>query len=316
MTDLILHHYDLSPFGEKTRLALGHKGLAWASVEIPVWPPRPQTVPLTAGYRRSPVLQIGADIWCDTLLVLQELERRFPEPTLYPGGQTGLASILSWWADTTTFLPAATLATSVIGDGVPPEFITDRIAFMKHDFTKGASLRDLGRNRQRVSAQMGNLAGMLKDGRAFLLGETLSAADLSAYHTLWFLRTHAGAEADAMVFFPSEVRRWMERVAAVGHGQRTTMSPEEALRIAREAEPAETAGVAVDDPCGLAAGTPVEIQAEDANDPIRGILVAADTREIVIAHETPEAGRVHVHFPRFGYNAVADEAGAAGAKAA
>lgn len=316
MTDLILHHYDLSPFGEKVRLALGHKGLAWASVEIPIWPPRPQTVPLTAGYRRAPVLQIGADIWCDTLSILAELERRFPEPTLYPEGQTGLASILSWWADTTTFLPAARLATSVIGDGVPSEFITDRIAFMGEDFTKGASIRDLGLNRQRVAAQMSNLADMLTDGRAFLLGENLSAADLSAYHTLWFLRTHAGSQADAMVFFPGEVRRWMERVSAVGHGQRSAMAPEDALRIARASEPAATTGVCDDDPCGLPAGTPVLVQAEDANDPIRGVLVAANPREIVISHETPEAGLVHVHFPRFGYNAVADAAGSSTVKAA
>ena len=35
MPDLILHHYNMSPFAEKARLILGHKGLAWQSVHIP-----------------------------------------------------------------------------------------------------------------------------------------------------------------------------------------------------------------------------------------------------------------------------------------
>ncbi|WP_416358416.1 glutathione S-transferase family protein [Aureimonas phyllosphaerae] len=110
----------MSPFGEKVRLAFGLKGLAWRSVETPIWPPRPDTVPLTAGYRRSPVLQIGADVYCDTLLIFRELERRYPEPTLYPDGQTGLAAVLSWWADTTTFIPAASIATSIIATACRP----------------------------------------------------------------------------------------------------------------------------------------------------------------------------------------------------
>lgn len=42
MSDLILHHYPMSPFAEKVRLILGCKGLAWRSV------PR-STTPQAAG---------------------------------------------------------------------------------------------------------------------------------------------------------------------------------------------------------------------------------------------------------------------------
>jgi glutathione S-transferase len=62
MADIILHHYDISPYSEKVRLGLGLKGLAWASVELPVIMPKPDLTPLTGGYRKTPVLQIGADI--------------------------------------------------------------------------------------------------------------------------------------------------------------------------------------------------------------------------------------------------------------
>ena len=306
MPDLILHHYDLSPFCEKVRLAFGHKGLAWRAVEIPIWPPRPDTVPLTAGYRRAPARQGGADVYCATLLIRRESERRGPAPTLYPEGTRGLAAALSWWTDTTLFIPAAKLTTSIIGDGIPEDFLKDRIAFMKEDFSRAASLADLPLNRQRVSAQLTVIADMLADGRPFLLGGALSAADLSAYHVLWFVRKNGGAEAEAMLPL-APVIPWMDRVAAVGHGERRAMSAEAALAVARAAEPLPVGGF--DDPAsGLAAGDAVSIVSDAPNDPIRGTLVHADADEIVIRREDPRAGAVHVHFPRLGYGAVAAEA--------
>ena len=77
MADLILHHYDISPYAEKIRLAFGLKGLAWRSVIQPMVLPKPDLMPLTGGFRRTPVLQVGADIYCDTLCIAMELDRRF-----------------------------------------------------------------------------------------------------------------------------------------------------------------------------------------------------------------------------------------------
>ena len=78
MTDIILHHYEISPYSEKVRIGLGLKGLAWGSVEIPVIMPKPDLTALTGGYRKTPVLQIGADIYCDSQLIMREL----PHPEL------------------------------------------------------------------------------------------------------------------------------------------------------------------------------------------------------------------------------------------
>ena len=96
MTDMILHHYETSPYAEKVRLGLGLKGLAWASVEIPVIMPKPDLTALTGGYRKTPVLQIGADLYCDSQLIMRELERRHPSPSFYPAGR-GAADALAWW---------------------------------------------------------------------------------------------------------------------------------------------------------------------------------------------------------------------------
>ena len=77
MAEMILHHYSLSTFSEKVRVALGLKGLADRSVDIPPAPPRPRLAPLTGGYRRVPVLQVGADIFCDTNITLPALYRAY-----------------------------------------------------------------------------------------------------------------------------------------------------------------------------------------------------------------------------------------------
>src|SRR6202140_2473315 len=95
--EIILHHYDNSPFSEKARLLFGLKRLAWRSVIQPTIMPKPDLVPLTGGYRRIPVLQIGADIYCDTQVILRELERRFPQPTLFPEGYQGLGWASAMW---------------------------------------------------------------------------------------------------------------------------------------------------------------------------------------------------------------------------
>ena len=69
MNELILHHYPTSPFAEKIRLVLGYKQLSWKSVIIPMMMPKPDVVSLTGGYRRTPILQIGADVYCDSALI-------------------------------------------------------------------------------------------------------------------------------------------------------------------------------------------------------------------------------------------------------
>jgi len=82
MTELIFHHYPSSPFSEKVRLVFGFKGLAWKSVIIPMIMPKPDVIALTGGYRKTPILQIGADVYCDTALICRVLDRLHPERPL------------------------------------------------------------------------------------------------------------------------------------------------------------------------------------------------------------------------------------------
>ena len=94
MTDIILHHYDLSPFSEKIRRVLAYKKIAWHAVEQPIMAPKPELTPLTGGYRRIPVMQIGADIYCDTALIARVLEARHPEPSVLPAALAGSIGLI------------------------------------------------------------------------------------------------------------------------------------------------------------------------------------------------------------------------------
>src|SRR5215472_15324912 len=77
---------------------------------------------------QTPVLQIGADIYCDSQLIMRELERRHPSPSFYPAGR-GAADALAWWAEKTMFLPAVSIAFAKRPEVLPEGFLEDRAKF-------------------------------------------------------------------------------------------------------------------------------------------------------------------------------------------
>jgi glutathione S-transferase len=122
------------------RVALGIKRLAWRSVEIPRVPPKPDVMPITGGYRRTPIMQIGADIYCDSQCILRELQRRHPEPTFYPCGADGLPWALSRWSDA-MFDTAVRLSMGANADRLPEDFTKDRVRLHARDLECAGSLQ-------------------------------------------------------------------------------------------------------------------------------------------------------------------------------
>ena len=49
------------------------------------------------------MLQVGADIYCDTALICDVLEHIQPEPVLYPPHLKGVSRVFAQWADSTLF---------------------------------------------------------------------------------------------------------------------------------------------------------------------------------------------------------------------
>ena len=307
MSDPILHHYPPSPFAEKVRRMLGLKGLAWKSVTIPRWMPKPDLMPLTGGYRRTPVLQVGADIYCDTNLILPALERLCPSPTLYPNGSAGVAQGLAFAWERAMWVPTIGVLSHYIGDQLPAEFIKDRKeGYLGFDMSKAAMAPDLPRHLQAVHAHYGWLKAALASGRPFLFGDTPSALDLACWQTTFLLRKNCPAAVDELLGLAPLVP-WYDRIAAIGHGTSTAMTAEEALSAAQAASPAPVTHLQPDgDPAGLKAGASIVVTPDDnARVPVAGTLVAASASEVVIHRRDEQAGDLHLHFPRLGFDVLA-----------
>ena len=234
MSDLILHHYPSSPFAEKIRLVLGYKNLAWKSVVIPQIMPKPDVQALTGGYRKTPILQIGADIYCDTSLICDVLEHLAPTPSLYPEPGKGLARTLAQWADSTLFWAAMAYnlgpkgAADMFGN-TPPEvakaFSDDRRA-MSGSMTR---LRPADAAAA-YKSYLRRLSDMLDD-QPFLLGAVPTVADFACYHPLWFTRTRTPSVAGILDLTPAVVD-WMARMAAIGHGTMEKFNAADAIAVA------------------------------------------------------------------------------------
>ena len=236
MAEVILHHYPMSPYAEKVRKALGIKRLAWRSVTIPVIMPKPDLMPLTGGYRKTPVMQIGADIYCDTQCILRELERRFPEPSLYRGTDAGTANALSFYLDRTMFSPIVGMVFGLSPRALPEGFAEDRTKMMGRELNLDRLKAAVPMLLDQLRPQFAWLEAMLVDGRAFLCGEHPTLVDCSAHHLCWFISSNVSASTPPLGELP-KLHAWIQRMARIGHGQPTELSSQEALAIAKAATP-------------------------------------------------------------------------------
>jgi glutathione S-transferase len=304
MPEIILHHYPLSPYSEKVRLALGLKGVTWNSVEIPVWTPRPKLTPMTGGYRRTPILQVGAEFYCDTLHILRVVEGLGSSGLLYPKGQEALVKALGWWIEKGSFMNAVCLT---IGNmpGLPKELIEERRPLFRVNLDPEELRPKRALYLQRVNAHIAWLAQALSDGRKFILGADPSAADLSAYHPIWFARQNGGDEVNELIAFAGAIDPWYKRVTAIGHGTSSEMSPDQAIEVANANEPSEPHEWSPEaQNVGLGRGDWVSVTPDDYGNPVYGNLLSWTHDEIVLRHEDPSVGKVNLRFPRVGFDTV------------
>jgi glutathione S-transferase len=306
MNPPILHHYPMSPFAEKIRTILGYKKVAWQSVLIPVMMPKPDVVALTGGYRRTPILQTGADIWCDTALIARVLERLAPTPSLYAYGDTLAMQAFSHFADGVMFnitvpigfQPGGGMIKLLMPDA-EPEFLAafgkDRAAMRQGGTVRRGSLAECKANMQgllpKIEAQL---------GRSFLFGDAPCVADFSLYHVLW--PVWKVPETRGMLAPFPKVLAFIERMAAIGHGEHAEITSAKAIEIARSTESAPIAGAQAVETGGIALGERVQVMPVDyALDPVAGELLSCTADELAVRRTDPRAGTVVVHFPRFGF---------------
>ena len=195
---IILHHFEESPFSEKIRTIFGFKGFRGDRCGFRAIMPKPDLMPLTGGYRRTPVMQIGADVFCDTQIIIREIERRFPSPTLFPSGNAGVPWALGMWTDRPFFQSTVNLAFGALGHKVPKEFIEDRSRLRGASFDVERMRAAIPQMRDQLRAHLGWIEAQLSDGRTWLLGD-FSLADVSAYMNVWYVRSSLVSTQDQAV---------------------------------------------------------------------------------------------------------------------
>ncbi|HEF4757817.1 TPA: glutathione S-transferase family protein [Pseudomonas putida] len=306
MSELILHHYPTSPFAEKARLLLGFKGLSWRSVKISPVMPKPDLTALTGGYRKTPVLQIGADIYCDTSLIARRLEQEKALPAFFPEGQEMIAATFAAWADSVVFQHAVSLvfqpeSIAVRFSHLPQEVIKAFLADRAKLFSGGSATKLTAEQaRHQWPTIMQRLEQQLqREEGDYLFGEP-SIADFAMAHPLWFLKA-TPVTAPYVDSYPA-VSAWLARVLGFGHGASSEMTSEEALAVARNSTPAALPDEQFIEPNGFKAGQQVVIAATDYGvDPVAGELLFAGSEELILRREDERGGVVHVHFPRLGF---------------
>jgi len=306
MTEPVLHHYPFSPYAEKVRVMLGFKGIAWQSVQIPPVMPKPDVIALTGGYRKTPILQVGADIYCDTALIARVLERLAPLPSLFGDRDTLGVLATAHFADNSIFGVTVPIAYQP-GCGMMQLYLSDAAPEYLANFGKDrAAMRQGGTVRRGpVHECRALLPGLLAKveaqfSGAFLFGDQPCVADFSLYNALWPL----WKPADTRVLLGPYPRtqRFVERMAEIGHGKFSEISSGAAIQIANSSQPEAVKNAVAFETGGIALGEQAQAMPVDSGlDPVTGELLNASTDEIVIRRTDPRAGTVHVHFPRFGY---------------
>ncbi|NNE24864.1 MAG: glutathione S-transferase family protein [Rhizobiales bacterium] len=303
MSDLILHHYPPSPVTEKIRTGFGLKDLHWRSCEQNRLPDRPELFAMTGGYRRIPVLQIGADIYCDTQCMFHALEAVKPEPSFFPGGSDGMPFAVSRWTDRELFDSAFRVAFAPVFENLPPAFVADRARlYLGPDGDLAKELADLPHTLAQLRAQIGWLETRLATGRSFLLGAEPGMPDLLAWFIVWFVRARYGEAESFFAEFPA-LNAWADRMGAIGHGTSQPISPTEALAVAKAARPTTAEQSDPRDPQGLKPGMQASVAptTDSGETAVEGVIRAVSRDTIALTRTSAECGEVAVHFPRVGY---------------
>ena len=300
--DIILHHYPRSPFSEKVRAMLGYLNLSWKSVTIPVILPRPLLTPLSGGYRRTPIMQMGADVFCDSNIIARKIDSLSAMPSLYPEENAFACERISEWADNQLFRIAVSLS-------FQPKAIAQLVASMGQENLKAfmadrEKLREGGTlERIHVSDAEAYLESYLVNlskslSQNFVLGDAPTIADFSIYHALWMI-VNNDVISELVLRHPL-VASWYDRMVAFGHGQHSDMSEQAAYDLAQSSSPQPVEGIRVKD---FDLGQTVSVMPTDYGKiAVEGKLLSVSGEEVILVHNTPELGDINLHFPRLGFN--------------
>ncbi|KAL0079550.1 hypothetical protein F4703DRAFT_1875260 [Phycomyces blakesleeanus] len=309
--NVILHWYPESPFAQKIAWALNYKKVDYKTVLINMIEPRPLRRPLDGGYRKTPILQIDNHIFCDTKVIIAELEKRYPEPSLYPATRLGqateaLCKAFSQWTDNTLFF---SVVPQFLSMGIPDVIVKDRSAYSgtKIDVDQISAIAPFLKLELQAQFEVAEQLLLENDqgSKEWVLDTQLpSMADFHLATDTAFAGGLVG-ESWLKKNFPT-LSAHKTRVLKVGGYEKTEdmprISAEEALEIAKK-ESLEFVGEVKSTGTPLKAGVLVSVTPLDNGKiPVVGSLVHLTSQEVVLKHIDRESSlEVFIHFPIIGF---------------
>jgi len=304
---IILHHYDRSPYSEKIRLALRMKNLGWSAVDIPSIMPKPLLMPLTGGCRKTPVMQIGADIFCDTAMILRVLEERFPMPQIELPGHEGLSSMIGSWTDGKWFQTSVGIIFGALGDQVPEDFRKDREAMSGRPFDTKAMAAMAPMLRDQWRAQLHWVEERLEGGQGagggqWIIGMKPGLVDVHVFMNPWFMEQNVPDFLEACVTTAPRAKDWYQRMKEIEGQAPEAVTGERAIEIARNAAPRLKAAGTDGELQDFVPGERVAVAPDDyGRDWVEGEIVIATPERIILHRHDEQAETINIHFPRTGF---------------
>ena len=297
---LILHQYDVSPFSQKAQKMMGLRGLSWQSVEMPMIAPKPDVEALTGGYRGTPVLQIGRDVFIDNWMIARALDEfDAAGPVINAQGGLREAALYAWGER--LFTPLLHAALAAYQSEWDADFLADRKrVFPDVDFAT-LDVSDPDR-RSQVRSYLGTVEAQLDMGQDFLGGAQADSFDIHVWGMVWMIHSALPALMPIVETFP-RLAEWYERVLALGTGDREDVGIDVAWQALRTGPARPLPDTLEQEPLAPWVGEVVNISTGSADrGSASGRLLAVDHEQVVLGVEPISGEAAQVWFPRFGYN--------------
>lgn len=308
MNTPILHRSLKSPYAQKVMLLMGYLGQPYLSFIAPKGMPRPIEEILVGEYsRRIPILQIGADMYCDSELILRVMAERNNAYSLnhYPSIEEAKQWIKRIETEgNSTIIESVKPLEMLIAyfKNMPPNhalrFITDRIKLAKTLKRPNAEL-----SHQEKTAIARRYLDQLNQqllNRGFLLTENKpTSVDFTAFTMIYFLDMINGMKATQGL---DHLQQWYKTMSQFGTGRYTEIDGNKCLDSACLAAPSSIAQQYLNSP---RIGQSITFRnggfMANMNQGVKGVIVGEDENTIIIRREHERVGTVHVHFPKLDY---------------
>lgn len=221
----ILYQFEASPFCDKVRRILHVKRLSYETREIGL-------LESQTGYRKInpagkvPALSEDGQVICDSTEIAYYLEERYPNPPLLPKdpGERALVQVLEDWADESLYFYEMRLR---FGFAHNRARVLPRLLSSENRVVKGLgtflapraiqmqlSAQGIGRKSDSlILAELGRHIETIKNllgEKKYLVGSSLSLADIAVYSQLACIRD--SAEGEAEISRAPEVASYLERI--------------------------------------------------------------------------------------------------------